>query len=548
MDYLSCKASALEGKKRLSGKRFKEAACISETEAGILFSDGSTALLSTDPDRPGLFLPPAEQIRNKVLSSFCDLLKARLKGSKLMDIGMPIPGERVIELVFDTPWPGKPGEAYRLVLEVMGRHSNLILVSSDNRVIAPIKPVSLQKSRIRPVMPGLVWTPPPPREGVPLEVAAQGGLEVKTSFNDITSLTSAVSGLSPVSAKQAIAQVKNGMARDVSSALADMLSSADGSSGHTFTLDGRACLSPYPPIDADKDSISTHSCFSEASWYWRSTGGRGAVPDDNSRSENLKNRLLEIRSKLFRELDGIVREESRCSEHDDHRMRAQAILNNLKTIPKGTRQITLPHPDRSEVMLAVELNPSLSAQENANRMFDLARRLKRGLEEVALHKVKIQSGLGRIEKALSTLAVGDVSDAETVLHQAGGDSPSKPGRSAGRSGGPGRARMYNGFRILVGKSATDNEKVTFVAAGPNDLWLHARDYPGSHVVILTEKKNVPEEVIRYAAEIAAVGSGAKNDSSPEVMVTQRKWVRKIKGGKPGQVRVERFRTIRVRIE
>jgi predicted ribosome quality control (RQC) complex YloA/Tae2 family protein len=88
--------------------------------------------------------------------------------------------------------------------------------------------------------------------------------------------------------------------------------------------------------------------------------------------------------------------------------------------------------------------------------------------------------------------------------------------------------------------------VTFKAAGPNDLWLHARDYPGSHVVIVTEKRPVPDDVLYKAANLAAAGSGARNDTAPEIMVTERKWVRKLKGGKPGQVTVERFRTIRPR--
>ena len=114
--------------------------------------------------------------------------------------------------------------------------------------------------------------------------------------------------------------------------------------------------------------------------------------------------------------------------------------------------------------------------------------------------------------------------------------------------GPGRRHTVDGFTILVGKSSTDNEKVTFRAAGPNDLWLHARDYAGSHVVIITEKRQVPDRVLYAAAALAARGSRGKNDTAPEVMVTERKWVRKLKGGKPGQVTVERFRTIRPRTD
>ncbi len=547
MDYLSCKAAVREASQYFVGSRMKDASCPVHTEAHLLFEGRNLLVLSIYPERPGLFIAPSKGIRKGMISSFSDILRARLKGARLAGMTMPLPGERIVEMSFEAPWPNRPGEVYRLIFEIMGRHSNLILVDTESHILSPLKAVPEDKSRIRPILSGLTWTPPPPRSGIPIEEAYRNDLNIDGGYDRAAALTQNVSGLSPATARQAIAMVTAEMVSDVRSALSELVSRSDGRSGYNYTLEGRHYLSSFMPVEADPGSIENHSPFSAAAWHWRSD----AVPAEPTQEilprPHLKNRLESLRIRYFKELDGVVREESRCHEHDQVRLKAETVLNNLHNIPRGTSNISLTRPDSPEISFDIELIPSLSAQENAQQMFELAKRLKRGLLEVTRRKIELQAGLARIENALLTLEAGESAEAEKVLASEG-PLAIKPDPHDRQPRGPGRAYTHSGFRILVGRSAADNENVTFKIAGPHDLWLHARDYPGSHVVILAEKKNVPEEVVRYAAGLAARSSGAKGDSSAEVMVTQRKWVRKIKGGKPGQVRVERFRSVRVRLD
>jgi len=545
MDYLSCKAAVFEAGQYFIGSQMKDASCPASTEVHLLFEDRNLLVLSIEPERPGLFIAPSKSIRKGMISSFSDILRARLKGARLTGMSMPLSGERIVEICFEAPWPSRSGEVYRLIFEIMGRHSNLILVDTESRILSPLKVVPHEKSRIRPILSGLTWTPPPPRSGAPIDDVHRNDLDIDVVYDRAAALMENVSGLSPVTARQAIAMVTAEGISDIRSALSELVSQSDGRSGHNYTLEGRHYLSSFMPVEADPGSIESCSPFSAAAWSWRTETTQAEVTQDISHRAQLKKGLESLRDRFFKELDGIVKEESRCHEHEDVRLKAETLLSNLHNIPRGTRNINLIRPDKPELSFDIELIPSLSAQENAQQMFELSKRLKRGLLEVTRRKTELQSRLARIGDALLTLEAGEITEAEKVLSS---EKPirSKPDPHDRQPRGPGRAYTHSGFRILVGRSATDNEKVTFKAAGSHDLWLHTRDYPGSHVVILSEKKNIPEEVVRYAAGLAAKSSGAKNDSSVEVMVTQRKWVRKIKGGKPGQVRVERFRSVRVK--
>ena len=111
---------------------------------------------------------------------------------------------------------------------------------------------------------------------------------------------------------------------------------------------------------------------------------------------------------------------------------------------------------------------------------------------------------------------------------------------------PLRLTTPEGFEVLIGRNALQNERLTWKLAQPDDLWLHAQDHPGAHVIIRTQGRQPPEDVILQAAAWAAWHSRAREDTKVRVMVTPRKYLRKPKGGRPGQVLVRSHRTVTVR--
>lgn len=544
MDYLSLKAAATEAAKAVVGRKFSGSRAVDPCEILLLFGRSRTLQLSIDPDLPGLYMPPPDSLRKRARSVFSDLLNSRLEGSSLSKIYFPIPGDRIVRMEFTAGWPRREGRACSLVLEVMGRHSNLILLDEEDRILAPLKPVARSKSRLRPIVPGKSWTPPPRREGVPLESVTTDDLPDPSGVEAAGILVKRVIGLSPGTARLALKRTGDKGKRELAAVLGRMLKESDGSAGFILGREGRRMLLPFSWPQGEGESVVRFRAFSQAAWQWKNTADQtGERQHENGPGTTLQD-LSTAQERIQKELGVLAGEEKRCREHEVVRLQAQTILIHAENIPTGSPRAELPHPLEKGKSVSVILDPAKSARENADNLFRQARRLKRGLAEIEKRTSLLLESRQELERVKEELERGNEKPALEFL-QANPVGPAA--RTSGEKGPkhPGRAYRRGDFTILVGKSAADNEKVTFLAAGPHDLWLHTRDYPGSHVVILTGRKTPPREIIEEAARLAIAGSGAKNDPSAEVMITERKWVRKIRGGKQGQVRVERYRTVRM---
>ncbi|NOY86205.1 MAG: fibronectin-binding domain-containing protein [Deltaproteobacteria bacterium] len=550
MDYLSLRAAVTQAAPRLSGKRVSGVRRTATGEVLLAFGARRHLLLSIRADRPGLFLPPMGFEAKGPGGPFSELLAARINGAALASMSLPEKGDRIVRMEFSAGWPKKRGETFILVLEVMGRHSNLILLDSDERILGSLKQVPVARSRVRPVLPGHRWVPPPARDGSAIEEISAEKL-IKNPYPGVRELLELVRGLSPVTARLAVSRAARGGSEELSTVLREISEQSTGESGCLALQGDRWNLFPFQLADEEAELIRLFTSFPEAAWEWKGMAGPDEGSTDPKPVENMADHLKNEAEKILRKLAILEDEEDRCRRYGESRLKAESILINLSRIPRGASQVTLPYPSDENSSIEIELDPSITARANADRLFSRAKRLKRGLEAIKKKRADMESALKNIEEARQAFYNGNVEPAEELLKRirppetGGRAGRKKPG--SGKSGKPpGRRYWKDGFTILVGKSAADNERVTFEAASPHDVWLHARDYPSSHVVILTERRRPPEEVIVAAGRLAAAKSGAKKDSTVEIMVTERKWVRKVKGGRPGQVTVERFRSIRVK--
>jgi len=327
-----------------------------------------------------------------------------------------------------------------------------------------------------------------------------------------------------------------------------MLGAADGRHGWLHFVEDKTHLCPFEPMVTpdSRETVEAFTPFSAASAVWKGTKP-GDITAHRDETGRLATDLRLMEERLASALARLDHERERCSSHEEVRLMAEALLIHASGIRPSAASVSLPNPYKPEQTLSIKLDPSLSAHETADRLFTDARRMKRGLEELPGRRAPIEKDLSSLENArVALLEKGDPGPASNLLGKRFPEPSKESGTPFRAYKGPGRKHIFEEFTILVGRSASDNEKVTFQAAGPHDLWLHARDYAGSHVVILTKGIKVPEKVIYHAATLTAESSGAKNDSAPEIMITERKWVKKLKGGKPGMVTVERYRTVRPR--
>jgi len=199
--------------------------------------------------------------------------------------------------------------------------------------------------------------------------------------------------------------------------------------------------------------------------------------------------------------------------------------------------------------LVIKLDPSLTPLENAQRYFDRyekAKRARKGVPQLIRATEQELAYLAQLKTDLD-LATNwpEIGEVQEALQRNGywrGQHTRQPG---GGKSGPLKVTSEPGFVIWVGRNARQNDIVTFDKGGPADLWLHARGVPGAHVIIKSGANDVPDDVIRRAAEIAAYYSGARNEAHVPVDVTRRKYVRKIKGGKPGMVTYRNETTVEV---
>lgn len=270
----------------------------------------------------------------------------------------------------------------------------------------------------------------------------------------------------------------------------------------------------------------------------------------------------ELRKKIAQQQKLLKQLQKDFESHADaekERRLGDILLANLSTAKREENRVTLIDYFSSDAAtIEIELDESTSLPEEAARRFKLYSRSKRALAQI---NSRIELGRKRLEELLSeqeslekrisepsaAAGAGAPFTPASVPPAVAGGLSSKPRTKRERIPGTRRYLSADGFEILVGRTANDNDHLTFKIAKPNDTWLHAGDYGGSHVVVRnSSKKPIPQRTLIEAAQLAAWFSQAKKDPKVDVHYTERKFVSKIKGGKPGLVRLQRFKNITVK--
>jgi predicted ribosome quality control (RQC) complex YloA/Tae2 family protein len=233
-------------------------------------------------------------------------------------------------------------------------------------------------------------------------------------------------------------------------------------------------------------------------------------------------------------------------ELDRLRLCGEMTLAYAHMVQRGDSQLEA-QIDFDGPPLVIDLDPRKSAVENAQAYFERYEKAKSAAAEIPVLLARVHLELQYLDQLDSDLQLAanrpDIDDVRTALTEAG-YAPQLKGPKPQR-GQPLRIAADEGMVILVGRSARQNHQITFRQAGPDDLWLHAVDVPGSHVVILSGGRPVPESVLKRAAKLAAQHSAARGEAGALVAYTRRRYVRPIRNGRPGMVTYRREETILV---
>jgi predicted ribosome quality control (RQC) complex YloA/Tae2 family protein len=257
---------------------------------------------------------------------------------------------------------------------------------------------------------------------------------------------------------------------------------------------------------------------------------------------------LDGRKRLARELE---RDLETAASFETWRKEANVLAAYQSKIPPGSAAVVLPDPYGSEEELTIKLDPALSVNDQIEKRFKRAAKLERSGEAIKERIRSVRADVESLENELAAVArQTTLGDAIRLIDAAVrrfklAPRPNAASREPRRTKTYRRFELDNAWFVLVGRNNQENDELTFRVAAPDDVWMHAHQVPGSHVILKSHGApgNPPAGVLESAAAIAAYFSKARHASLVPVIYTRRKYVRKFRGAKPGQVTCEREKTI-----
>lgn len=507
-------------------------------------------ILSASPSFARAHLTQGQFVNPMDAPMFCMLMRKHLTGGKLLEIRQ-LNGDRILLLRFEAQDELGVMHPYEMYLEAMGRHSNLTLVR-DGRIIDAIRHVTDDMSRVRQALPGLPFTLPPAQDKLAPENADEGALLARLSLCSgrlDKALSACISGLSGIAAKELALRMTGTEQADIAMLnlpdlcrrLAAFLQRLPQMSPPVLLLDesGLPCdVFPYQYVSYSAQRQQPASSLSAAleAFY----DGRDRRDRIQQRSASLRKLVKTHMERCEKKLALQEEELLNAEKMEDYRIMGELLTAQLHMVPRGAQSVTLPNyytGDSLDIPLDVRLSPA----QNAQRYFKRYQKARAAARLAVEQKQKTLAEIAMLEDVLCGLESSenedDLNDLRRILTQAGllkktaAERKKQPKNQ--RQSSPMRFVTDEGMAISVGKNALQNERLTLSARG-EDIWLHAKGMPGSHVIIHTEGRAVSDDVLLCAARLAAFYSKAHGVSVP-VDYTLRKFVKKPAGTPTGFV-------------
>jgi len=467
----------------------------------------------------------------------CMLLRKHLTGARLNKItqqGL----DRVAVLEFEGLNELGDITHPRLIIELIGRSANIIFTDQDGRIIDAVRRSDIEKSG-RLIQPGAVYTfPEAQNKADPLncDIAAVADSVANAEGLKDKAFLSLLQGVSPAVCRE-LALIPSPI--DALAFLRENLN-LGGKAYSVRNSEGDVIDFSYIPFAqyGDSASLCRHESFS-------------AMLDDIYAEKDAKSRITHsalqlnrlvasLKARTLRKLEARRTELEKCSTKEDYRIKGELLKANLHLVEPGAKAVRVQNyydPELKEI--TIKLKEELSPSANAALLFKEYKKLcnaQKLLDELILQGEAelqyIESVADALERAEST---ADLAEIKSELEAARYLRRSARSTSAVRSR-PWDYTSPDGFKIFVGKNNIQNDVLTFKTAAKHDIWLHVKNFPGAHTVIVTNGDEVPEATLLYAAKLTAYHTAkTRLSSAVPVDYTLVKRVKKQPGGKPGMV-------------
>ncbi|MDR3304580.1 MAG: NFACT family protein [Clostridiales Family XIII bacterium] len=520
--------------------------CLNTPPKGGAAGGRYNLLISANSGRPLIYLAERREAGPQNPPGFCMLLRKHLLGARVLSVSQP-GRERIVNIAFLTSGELGLHEERTLVFELMGKHSNIILTEprehSAARIVDAIKRISFDRSRVRQILPGMDYLPPPAGKGISPIMEEETAGRPGNSFSSYEGLA------------------------DAGTYAPCIYYEPDGNPAdfHVFHLHVYESL-----------RVRDFASVSEMLETWYET---------RENAVRISGKSSDLTAVLKARLDKLCLKKQRLSEEildagkaDEHRHLGNLITANIWRLEKGAARTELEDYTEEGQKRLIELDPRLTPAQNAQRYYKRYSKAKTAAVVKAQQLAETQEGIDYLESVSMYLDAAkipvEIDELRAELIEMGylrarKAPPRKPGRAGGPKGAGGRKApispisitLPSGAKILVGRNNRENDELTLRQAAPTDIWLHTKDIPGSHVILKmantrSESARAPkpdtagenvnpaaEADLRAAAAIAAWYSNGRQSEGVPVDYTLVKYVKKPSGAKPGYVIFTHTRTL-----
>ena len=481
--------------------------------------------------------------------AFCMLLRKHLQGGRITEITQK-DSERIIEISLETLNELGFTMSKKLIFEIMGKHSNIVLMDiASGKIIDSIKRVSFDVNRVRQILPGMIYQYPPAQDKIPFgEISAE---QLEALPADGKAILRSVGGIAPAFAEELA--LRTGKARsDFMSEVMTAIESPNHDESRVYLDEGGAPIDFYPvPLSELEESchVERFDDLSSAMEFY--FGKKESSNQGRQKSHDLIRSVNALLDKMYLKKKRLSEDLLKAENSEDLRLYGELLTANIHLIQPGMKSVEVTNYYDGST-LSIPLDVKLSPSKNAQHYFKKYGKSKTAIKEKQIQLDENEAEIKYLESVLSFLEnTDDVAEIESIRaelvetgyvrrrRQAGGfkEKKYKPA--------PYRYTLSNGMSVLVGRNNKENDILTFKTAGNKDLWLHTKDIPGSHVIVQSGGVELDEEAVWEAAAIAAYHSKARTSENVPVDYVQIKYVKKPAGAKPGMVIFTNNRTVYV---
>ena len=524
-------------------------------------------LLSASSGSPRLHLTTSPLENPAQPPMFCMLLRKHLSGGRIVSLQQP-PMERLVDITLDcTDEMGEKAQKH-LILELMGRNSNLILLGADGRILDCLRRVDFEMSEQRQVLPGLFYHMPPTlNKENPFTATAEDiqsrllAAEGQVQFDKW--LLDTYGGLSPLICRELSYDLFSTVEAQVGEMSAETrTAAATALHSHFQSL----LAAPMPvmlrkegrPSDFSFRPIRQYGAFLESQTYESFSQLLDGFYAQRDHADRMKQKtqalcktVTNLANRIRRKLEIQRKEHTAARDRERLRQLGDIVTANLHAMTRGQTRLTAVDfydPDMKEV--DIPLSPQLSPQQNAAKFYKDYTKAKTAEKILTEQIEKGETELQYLQSVLDALYRAETEQdvSEIRLELISGGYVRDTERKKAMKTAPARPMEFvstDGYPIRVGRNNRQNDELTLKQSAKGDLWLHVQKLPGSHVVISCGGVRPPDNTITEAAMLAVWYSQARESQNVPVDMTPVKQVKKPAGGKPGMVIYHEYNTVYV---